>query len=96
MSIYDRIDFNLNRMPEREDVFMPNKLPGTDAPLSNVAQPPVFNQLTPEQQQALQNFQNPRPVQVDLGGGLGGFTMPQIPLETILANVPQFNIPHRS
>ena len=97
MSIYDRMSFNLDRMPEREDVFMPNRQPVTDAPLSNVAQPPVFNQLTPEQQQALQNFQNPRPVQVDLGGGLGGFTMPQIPLETILANLPQegiqFNIP---
>lgn len=87
------MNFDLNRMPEREDVFMPNRQPVTDAPLSNVTQPPVFNQLTPEQQQALQNFQNPRPAQVDLGGGLGGFTMPQIPLETILANVPQFNIP---
>ena len=93
MSVYDRMSFNLDRMPEREYVFMPNRQPVTDAPLSNVAEAPVFNQLTPEQQQALQNFQNPRPVQVDLGGGLGGFTMPQIPLETILANVPQFNIP---
>ena len=93
MSVYDRMSFNLDRMPEREYVFMPNRQPVTDAPLSNVAEAPVFNQLTPEQQQALQNFQNPRPVQVDLGGGLGGFTVPQIPLETILANVPQFNIP---
>ena len=88
MSIYDRMNFNLNRMPEREDMFIPNRPTVTDAPLSNVTQPPVFNQLTPEQQQALQNLQNPAPVQVDLGGGLGGFTMPQIPLETILANLP--------
>ena len=72
MSIYDRMNFDLSRMPERED---------------------VFNQLTPEQQQALQNFQNPAPAQIDLGGGLGSFSVPQIPLETILANVPQFNIP---
>jgi len=93
MSIYDRMNFDLNRMPEREDVFMPNRQPVTDAPLSNVAQPPVFNQLTPEQQQALQNLQNPAPAQIDLGGGLGSFSVPQIPLETILANVPQFNIP---
>ena len=93
MSIYDRMNFDLNRMPEREDVFMPNRQPVTDAPLSNVTQPPVFNQLTPEQQQALQNFQNPAPAQIDLGGGLGSFSVPQIPLETILANVPQFNIP---
>jgi len=93
MSIYDRMNFDLNRMPEREDVFMPNRQPVTDAPLSNLTQPPVFNQLTPEQQQALQNFQNPAPAQIDLGGGLGSFSVPQIPLETILANVPQFNIP---
>ena len=88
MSVYDRLNFDLSRIPERQDLFMPNRPTVTDAPLSNVAQPPVFNQLTPEQQQALQNFQNPAPVQVDLGGGLGGFTMPQIPLETILANLP--------
>jgi len=87
------MNFNLSRMPEREDVFMPNRQPVTDAPLSNLTQPPVFNQLTPEQQQALQNFQNPAPAQIDLGGGLGSFSVPQIPLETILANVPQFNIP---
>jgi len=93
MSIYDRMSFNLDRMPEREDVFMPNRQPVTDAPSSNVTQPPVFNQLTPEQQQALQNLQNPAPAQIDLGGGLGSFSVPQIPLETILANVPQFNIP---
>ena len=93
MSIYDRINFDLNRMPEREDVFMPNRPTVTDAPLSNVAQPPVFNQLTPEQQLALQNFQNPSLAQINLGGGLGSFSVPQIPLETILANVPQFNIP---
>ena len=88
MSIYDRMNFNLSRIPEREDMFIPNRPTVTDTPLSNVTQPPVFNQLTPEQQQALQNLQNPAPVQVDLGGGLGGFTMPQIPLETILANLP--------
>ena len=93
MSIYDRMNFDLNRIPEREDMFMPNRQPVTDAPLSNVTQPPVFNQLTPEQQQALQNLQNPAPAQIDLGGGLGSFSVPQIPLETILANVPQFNIP---
>jgi len=96
MSIYDRMDFNLNRMPEREDVFMPNRPTVIDTPLSNVTQPPVFNQLTPEQQQALQNLQNPSPAQINLGGGLGSFSVPQIPLETILANVPQFpqfNIP---
>lgn len=93
MSIYDRMNFDLNRMPEREDMFMPNRQPVTDAPLSNLTQPPVFNQLTPEQQQALQNLQNPAPAQIDLGGGLGSFSVPQIPLETILANVPQFNIP---
>ena len=93
MSIYDRMNFNLSRMPEREDVFMPNRQPVTDAPLSNLTQPPVFNQLTPEQQQALQNLQNPSPAQINLGGGLGSFSVPQIPLETILANVPQFNIP---
>ena len=93
MSVYDRINFDLNRIPEREDLFMPNRPTVTDAPLSNVAQPPVFNQLTPEQQQALQNFQNPPQAQIDLGGGLGSFSVPQIPLETILANVPQFNIP---
>ena len=88
MSIYDRMNFDLNRMPEREDVFMPNRQPVTDTPLSNVTQPPVFNQLTPEQQQALQNFQNPSSAQIDLGGGLGSFSVPQIPLETILANIP--------
>jgi hypothetical protein len=89
MSVYDRVNFNLSRIPEREDMFMPNRPPVIDAPLSNVAQPPVFNQLTPEQQLALQNFQNPAPAQIDLGGGLGGFTMPQITLDKILANMPQ-------
>ena len=69
MSVYDRLNFDLSRIPEREDMFMPNRPTVIDTPLSNVAQPPVFNQLTPEQQQALQNFQNPAPVQVDLGGG---------------------------
>ena len=59
---------------------MPNRPTVTDAPLSNVAQPPVFNQ----------NF---APAQIDLGGGLGSISVPQIPLETILANIPQFNIP---
>jgi hypothetical protein len=93
MSVYDRLNFDLSRIPEREDMFMPNRQTVIDTPLSNVAQPPVFNQLTPEQQQALQNFQNPAPAQIDLGGGLGSFSVPQIPLETILANVPQFNIP---
>jgi hypothetical protein len=93
MSVYDRLNFDLSRIPEREDMFMPNRPTVIDTPLSNVAQPPVFNQLTPEQQQALQNFQNPAPAQIDLGGGLGSFSIPQIPLETILANVPQFNIP---
>jgi len=59
---------------------MPSRPTVTDAPLSNVAQPPVFNQ----------NF---APAQIDLGGGLGSISVPQIPLETILANIPQFNIP---
>ena len=89
MSVYDRLNFDLSRIPEREDMFMPNRPTVIDTPLSNVAQPPVFNQLTPEQQQALQNFQNPAPVQVDLGGGLGGFSIPQITLDNILANMPQ-------
>ncbi|GAG29558.1 unnamed protein product, partial [marine sediment metagenome] len=89
MSVYDRLNFDLNRIPEREDTFMPNRPPVTDAPLSNVAQPPVFNQLTPEQQLALQNFQNSAPAQIDLGGGLGGFSIPQITLDNILANMPQ-------
>ena len=89
MSVYDRLNFDLSRIPEREDMFMPNRPTVIDTPLSNVAQPPVFNQLTPEQQQALQNFQDPAPVQVDLGGGLGGFSIPQITLDNILANMPQ-------
>ena len=32
--------------------------------------------------------QNQPPRQIDLGGGLGGFSMPQIPLENILSGIP--------
>ena len=70
-----------------------------NTPLSNVAQPPVIDdprdrvQIDPVLPNIANFIGNMGQTTIDLGGGLGSFSVPQIPLETILANVPQFNIP---
>ena len=77
MAIYDRL--NLNRFEEREFI----------KPKNQMAALPV----TPQQQIKPKNQMATPPVmpqqQINLGGGLGGFSIPQITLDNILANVPK-------
>ena len=77
MAIYDRL--NLNRFEEREFI----------KPKNQMATLPV----APQQQIKPKNQMATPPVmpqqQINLGGGLGGFSIPQITLDNILANVPK-------
>ncbi len=79
MSVYDRL--NLNRFDEREE------LP-SQGNFIRRAMDDVRSQITPPSNQMATPPVMPQQ-QINLGGGLGGFSIPQITLDNILANMPQ-------
>jgi len=81
MSVYDRLMSNLGRMDEREE------LPSRGNFIRRAADD-VRSQITPPSNQMATPPVMPQQ-QINLGGGLGGFSIPQITLDNILANVPK-------
>jgi len=79
MALYDRL--NLNRLTEGED----NPSRGN---FLRRAVDDVRSQITPPSNQMATPPVMPQQ-QINLGGGLGGFSIPQITLDSILANMPQ-------
>jgi hypothetical protein len=76
MSIYDRLKSQpLMRM--QEGGYVPPQ--GGYVPPQGGYVPPQGGYVPPQNQPSRQ---------IDLGGGLGGFSMPQIPLENILSGIP--------
>jgi len=81
MSVYDRLMSNLGRMDEREE--LPSR-----GNFIRRAVDDVRSQITPPSNQMATPPVMPQQ-QINLGGGLGGFSIPQITLDNILANMPQ-------
>ena len=81
MSVYDRLMSNLGRMDEREE--LPSR-----GNFIRRAVDDVRSQITPPSNQMATPPVVPQQ-QINLGGGLGGFSIPQITLDNILANMPQ-------